>query len=227
MQRLLDIKKTQIEIVRDRGYDIGTEAEILDMDSREFKHYIEGLLRANKGKTFTQRSIMSNRYKKIGNESEVISVFYGELKPPEKQISSREIQSFTGTVNNMNSKGDIVIKEVIIIVDGVLSSQANNAIKTQPSDIFYQVFYDSDIRYNPTTHVDTPVHIKLTEEQGIEKLRELMVDQSKLPLMLDSDPIAKYYGWRPGDIIKIIRSDDAVSILAPKSINYRLVTKRK
>jgi DNA-directed RNA polymerase subunit H (RpoH/RPB5) len=63
----------------------------------------------------------------------------------------------------------------------------------------------------------------LDEAEKGAKLVEMKTDLSKLPIMKINDPIARYYGWSAGDLIEITRHDSAISILTPKTINYRVV----
>jgi len=99
-----------------------------------------------------------------------------------------------------------------------------------------QFFYTKQLMYNPTKHEYVPEHIKLTEEEKVDIMekeetvdimkkeetvdimeKEETVDimkkymiRSKLymPVILHSDPIAKWLGLKQGDIVKIIRYNE-------------------
>ena len=64
-----------------------------------------------------------------------------------------------------------------------------------------------------------PEHTILTEEESNEILQKFNVTFDKLPLILETEPVAKIIGAKSGDIVKIVRSDSP----AGKSIFYRYV----
>ena len=45
----------------------------------------------------------------------------------------------------------------------------------------------------------------------------------KLPYMQDDDPVARYYGFKRGDVVKIFRTDDA----GEEKLFYRLLVQSK
>jgi len=73
-------------------------------------------------------------------------------------------------------------------------------------DGLLSVFMFSDLHFNPTKHHLVDKHTKLTKDE-IKDLMTLYNIKSKtqLPIILKSDPIARWLGIRPGDIVKIDR----------------------
>jgi DNA-directed RNA polymerase I, II, and III subunit RPABC1 len=218
MQRLFDIKKTQIEIASDRGYIIpAPEQEILNMTLEDFTRYLATTVdqmktspRAALSRTYLSRETFDGAHRGL-------LVYYGgKTSPQQKQVSADVIRSFIGVIHKYG------IYEAILIVDAPISSTGNEELSALKLTK-WQVFHDSDLTYNPTRHVDVPRHVRLPREEASAKLIEMRTDISKLPLIRITDPIAKYYGWSVGDLIQIHRDDSSVSILAPKSINYRVV----
>ena len=51
-----------------------------------------------------------------------------------------------------------------------------------------------EILYTKTNHILVPPHRRCTEKLS-----------QKLPMLLDTDPIVKFYGWNSGTIISIFR----------------------
>ena len=73
-------------------------------------------------------------------------------------------------------------------------------------DGLLSVFMFSDLHFNPTKHHLVDKHTKLTKEE----IKTLMTHynikaKTQLPIILKSDPISKWLGIRPGDILKIDR----------------------
>jgi len=218
MQRLFDIKKTQLELVRDRGYELSTdETPILTMNLNGFIEYLNRLA-MNHGKV-PIRSLLSRSYianLPDGSTRSMLVYYGGKTSPQQKQVSADVIREFISNVQRYR------IHEAILIVDAPLSSTGETELSALTLTK-WQVFYDHELTYNPTTHIDTPRHELLSPEEAQEKLRELKVDLSKLLIIKVTDPVIRYYGWTPGNIVRIYRNDQSVSILAPKSINYRVI----
>ncbi len=82
-----------------------------------------------------------------------------------------------------------------------------------------QVFTQMELVYNVTKHVDVPPHQLLSRADTDALLREYKCSLGDLPNLLVSDPIAKYYGLKRGNVCKITsRSETAIS-----TIRYRVV----
>lgn len=217
MQRLFDIKKSQLQMVRDRGYDISPEeAPILDMNVTEFYNYLNQLASVNA--RVSARSLLSRSYQgkfPDGTTKSMLVYFGGKTSAQQKQVSADVVREFISLVQRYG------INEAILVVDAPLSSTGDNELSALTLTK-WQVFFDHELTYNATIHVDTPRHELLSPEEARNLLRELKVDMSKLLIIKVSDPVMRYYGWTSG-IIRVHRDDDTISILAPKSINYRVI----
>jgi DNA-directed RNA polymerase subunit H (RpoH/RPB5) len=83
--------------------------------------------------------------------------------------------------------------------------------KTQAIKGFYEkmvIFSEADFKFNPTKHDWVPKH-ELASEKDIAllKSRKITEDElSKLPKLLKSDVICKWYGFQPGNVVVIHRS---------------------
>jgi len=217
LQTLYDIKRTQLEMVHDRGYNIDPERAILDMDLDQFERYITQLASEQ---NVPIRNALSRIYEPLSEGKRRMLVFYASKGGSAKQIPLDVIRMFTKLIH------DHPIEEAILVVDAPLSSKANQSL-SEIYNVNWQVFYDQDLTYNPVKRYDTAKHIRLTEQEKVQKLQEMRTDPSRLPIIRQGDPMVRYYGWRHGDIIKTIRHDYGVSLLSPMSINYRVVVEIK
>jgi DNA-directed RNA polymerase subunit H (RpoH/RPB5) len=68
-------------------------------------------------------------------------------------------------------------------------------------------------------HNLVPHHEIISEKEKNELLEKYKITPDQLPKLLDSDPVAKYIGAKPGQIVKIIRK----SHTAKEAIAYRFV----
>ena len=216
IQNLFDIKRTQIELVRDRGYIIpDREQEILNGTLENFNDYLQELRRSYPN--FTDRARLLQSYVNALGKRMVV-FFVTKTEPTQKQIPSELI---TGIVSQTI---EYRFDELIIIIDAQLSPRGNEILNTL-TGTKWQVFFDSDLTYNPTLSVDVPRHELLSAEAVSAKLVEWKVDISKLLIYESSDPIVKYYGWPAGSVVRVIRKDNSVNTLAAETINYRVINK--
>ena len=218
MQRLFDVKKTQLQMARDRGYLLPPEEEaILTMTLTQFTSYAGDLSRQM---NTSIRSALSRVYtsanKYNGVDRHMLVYYGGKTSPQQKQVSADTVRQFIKLVQ------DYGIFEAVIIVDAPLSSKGNDELSALTL-VRWQVFFDSDLTYNPVNHVDTPRHELLSGEDAAAKLLEMKADVSKLLIIKTTDPVVRYYGWPVGGLVKIYRDDSAISVLSPKSINYRII----
>lgn len=222
LEQILTVKKTQIEMVMDRGYKIPTqEMDILNMDLQSFQQYLITLKNNQKDKNLHWISLLTNTYTKDTPEgAESLLVYYGSkyFSGDHKQISNEVINDFIDKVDLLQN---VSIVKSILIVDTNLSPKSLNTINNL--DFPCQLFYFDELMYNPTRHLDVPRHELVPQDQVKQLLKDLKVELSNLLLIRHDDPIVKYYNWNIGDVIRIYRKDDYINILASETVNYRVV----
>lgn len=86
-------------------------------------------------------------------------------------------------------------------------------------DLNMQYFVLAETLFNVTKHVLVPKHTVIKDEEEIEKIVSKYNLRSRLhlPLILKTDPVARYYDIKAGEIVKIVR----VSPTAGEYIMYR------
>ena len=84
------------------------------------------------------------------------------------------------------------------------------------------VFLENEMTYDPTEHYFTPEHrvLKLEEQRDFLKRNNLSIEQ--LPIILTSDMLVRYYGFLPGQIIEINRTN-LYDTIVTNSLSYRAV----
>lgn len=213
-QTLYKVKLSQIRMLHKRGYDISKEKPLLNYSFAEFKKYY---LTIEKETGETIFSLLSRLYEKKGT---YLYVYY-----------SSDIESSTGKsqiseiINFLNTKQESYpgLENAIIISKKNLSPEGRSLLAKVPL-FFIQTFLYSELSWNKTAHVLVDPHTLLSKEEVENFLAENpLVKLEKMPLMVDSDPMAKYLGARPGDVVKITRRINFYVSSVDRVVTYRLV----
>jgi len=104
------------------------------------------------------------------------------------------------------------IKHCIVIYIDSATPAAKKCIKILHVDKQLELFTEKELKYNITKHVLVPAHIKLSNKES-EKFK--LKHGTKHAVILKTGPIARFYNYKRGDIIKIVRKT--------KYVTYRIV----
>lgn len=105
-----------------------------------------------------------------------------------------------------------------ILVILILKDKENNMVTKELQKPAYknvEVFLQQSLVFNITKHELVPEHRILTEEEE----KSIGFNKKELPIILKSDPVAKYYGMKPGQVCKIKR----ISLISGFTYYYRVV----
>ena len=119
-------------------------------------------------------------------------------------------------VNNIQNVLDEILEDgnynendtVILIIKDKLTSQ--EAIEMyfdiiyDIKKVFVQLFNLDMLMYNVSKHVKVPKHEIVSKEEKDAVFKKYNLETfDQLPVILKIDPIAKYYGMKRGDVVKI------------------------
>ena len=238
ISRLSSVKTTQLQLVRDRGYDISEEINLLNATQEDFIQLISNPknIRSSLNHIYEHPT---ETFSIIQHDKEGKIEFDKEGNKKTKTIKKNILVFYLGTTKEQINKNDIVeylaqlklarlkslgFFESLLILNVPLSKIANDELqeKLLNKNVRVQVFLESELTYNPTLSNETPRHVALTESEKKFKLR-LKIGYGGLQIINKNDPIAKYYGWTPGTIVKIYRDDSDLHTINDESLNYRIV----
>lgn len=106
----------------------------------------------------------------------------------------------------------------ILISHVAVSSTAKKEIARFAQWTSIEWFLEEDMLVNITHHELVPRHVILSREEKAALLKRYRLKETQLPRILQKDPVAKYFGLRRGQVVKIIRKSET----AGRYASYRL-----
>lgn len=104
----------------------------------------------------------------------------------------------------------------IIIVNEVSKKAQQHIHKNYPNT---EIFAEHELLIDLVSHELVPEHIPLSEEEGQTVMELYNVTKRQMPKMLSTDPVARYYNMKAGQVVRIIPP----SYTAGKTVYYRMV----
>uniref|UniRef100_A0A8C7JW65 DNA-directed RNA polymerases I, II, and III subunit RPABC1 n=1 Tax=Oncorhynchus kisutch TaxID=8019 RepID=A0A8C7JW65_ONCKI len=111
-----------------------------------------------------------------------------------------------------------ITRACIVVQMGMTPSAKQSLVDMAPKYILEQ-FLPQELLINITEHELVPEHIVMTKEELSELLLRYKLKESQLPRIQAGDPVARYFGLKRGQVVKIIRPSET----AGRYITYRLV----
>jgi DNA-directed RNA polymerase subunit H (RpoH/RPB5) len=122
----------------------------------------------------------------------------------------KQIIFFTVPINKFNSDRakeyislvhKMGMSHCIVVFTDCVTPMAKKLVQNSV-DIVIELFHIDELQYNITEHRLVPPHIKLPDIEA----KEFKKNQGlKHPIILRTDPIARFYLYQRGDIIRIVR----------------------
>lgn len=200
-QELIDVKTTIIKIFVNRGF--------INLSNRESQ--IQKLISDdNDDMEYTINLDLNKNY---------------NTEIPNKKIHVKIFDYKIASVNKTSPIGEFLTKYnneyKFLIVYDINPKSEKNIIDTYSPNI--EIFKFNKLKSDITEHDMVPRHIVMTKEEGELVMESYRARKRDMPLIKTTDPVAKYYNMKPGEIVKIIRP----SPITCESIGYRFVIKSK
>ncbi|KAI1386307.1 RPB5 subunit of DNA-directed RNA polymerase [Hypoxylon trugodes] len=210
--------RTIHEMVQDRGYEL-SESEV-NIPLESFKNIYcnadGSILRAKLKfsarpspemiKKFAQPVTAANPEPK----SDVGTVWVEFLD--EDSLGAEQMRKFGRFCATENHHTGILVSHVAV------SSSAKKEIAKFAQWTSIEWFLEEDLLINITHHELVPRHVILSRDEKVALLKRYRLKETQLPRILQKDPVAKYFGMKRGQVVKIIRTSET----AGRYASYRL-----
>ncbi len=190
---LFKVRKTVLEMLTDRGYTI---TDLYNINFTDFSILVD----SNKIDIIAKKP----------NNEEVYVYFYTDSK----NFGKNEFKNSVASIKE-NNENDINI--ILVINDKINDPVKKEMIKPQYKNV--EIFMKKLLTFNITRHDLVPKHTLLTEDEIQKIVDKYNTPKHMFPKMLSTDPVAKYYGVKPGDMFEITRKSASVG----KCLSYRIV----
>lgn len=199
MYRVWRIRKTVLNLCHDRGYLVPMEDMNQTLDEFKAFHKTGPPKRSDLIIKCTHNTDLNDR----------LLVFFAD----DPKIGVKTVQSY---LMMMEEQG---IRRGIVVVRLGLTPSAKSAMKNISADYYLEDFLESEMLTNITEHELVPRHILLTDEEKLDLFAKYRLKENQLMKLPASDPIARYYGYKRGQVIKIIRNSET----AGRYVTHRVV----
>lgn len=197
--RLWRINRTVHELVHDRGYQVSEDEVNMDLPNFREQYAPNDALPRITLNFFTNYRL---------DPQNQIFVFWSE----EKNVGIKTMRKFLGILDEKNiSKG-------IIIYSEKMTPAARKVISAMSNQYDLEEFAESDLLVNITRHKLVPKHEVLTTEEKKALLERYRLKETQLPRIQLIDPVARYYGLKRGQVVKITRPSET----AGRYASYRI-----
>lgn len=92
------------------------------------------------------------------------------------------------------------ISRAIIVVQSGMTPSAKQALVDMAPKYSLEQFREAELMINITEHELVPQHVVMTTEEKKELLQRYKLKELQLPRIQQSDPVARYFGLRRGQV---------------------------
>ncbi|KAF8199650.1 RNA polymerase [Pholiota molesta] len=188
--KLWKVNRTVHELVKDRGFQVSDEE--INMDLQRFRDAY-----ANSSGVVDRQQLNFYTTSRT-NPSDQIFVFFSD----EKSVG---VKSMRKLLNILEEKS---IQRGIIVFPGNMTPSARKVILAMSSEYRLEEFSEADLLVNIVHHTLVPRHEVLTPEEKKILLEKYRLKETQLPRIQLADPVARYYGLRRGQVVKITRPSE-------------------
>lgn len=112
------------------------------------------------------------------------------------------------TLSFITSLDGVGGKRGILIWSEKMSPAAKKTMIEMGSEYILEDFAEADLLVNITKHFLVPKHAIMSAEDKSALIKRYRLKDTQLPRILITDPVARYYGMRRGQVMRIERTSE-------------------
>jgi DNA-directed RNA polymerase I, II, and III subunit RPABC1 len=195
--RLFRVYKTISGMLDKRGYMI--PKSMREMTPADF---------LQKFGEYPNREALTILVEKADDETNQLFVFF----PEDEKVGVKPIKVYT---DRMRTEG---VSNAIMVLRVDITPFAKQAVQEMSDAFCMEHFKEAELLVDITQHQLVPQHELLTKSEKIELLKRYRLKETQLPRIQPNDPVARYYGMKRGNVVKIIRPSET----AGRYVTYRI-----
>jgi len=194
---LFRIRRTLLKMLKKRNY-IVDEAQ-LEMTAESFQDQ------------FTEQPKRSDLTILAEHETDPTDQVFIFL-PDDEKVGVKTIQGYCQMMQEAS------VTHAILVVKVGITPFAKTALQEMATVYLIEHFRDNELLVDITEHKLVPAHAPLSPEDKAALLKRYKLKDSQLPRIQKSDPVARYYGLKVGEVVKIVRPSET----AGRYVTYRV-----
>jgi DNA-directed RNA polymerase I, II, and III subunit RPABC1 len=195
--RLFRVYKTVAGMLNKRGYMVSSDLRQMTPD-----HFSSRF-----GENPT-REALTMLVEKADDETDQLFVFF----PDDDKVGVKPIKIYTDRMKEEN------VTNAILVIRGDITPFAKQALQEMSDSFRIEHFKESELLVDITTHMLVPEHVVLNKNEKTELLKRYRLKETQLPRIQPNDPVARYYGMKRGQVVKITRPSET----AGRYVTYRI-----
>jgi DNA-directed RNA polymerase subunit H (RpoH/RPB5) len=172
-----------------------------------------------------QHMLMSDYFHKQmpDGSTEICMMFFANTtNKPVGKITKDDLDEMVNTFTAFKTITSAVFVTHSPLASNIVSEY--NSIAFQSSRTLFTHFTNAEIYFDPTEHVYNSKS-RVLEGEPLARFKENRINVMHLPRIYLNEPIAKYYGAKPGDIMEFQVESIIPDVLVEVEIFHRLVRK--
>lgn len=145
---------------------------------------------------------------KADDDSNQMFIFF----PEDEKVGVKPIKVYT---DRMRAEG---VTNAIMVLRVDITPFAKQAVAEMSDAFSMEHFKEAELLVDITSHTLVPEHVVLTVHEKTELLKRYRLKETQLPRIQPNDPVARYFGMRRGQVVKIIRPSET----AGRYVTYRI-----
>ena len=139
--------------------------------------------------------------------------------PDDDKVGVKTIKQYCEMMKEASvSHAILVVKQGVTPFAKTALQEMASALQEMASTYLIEHFRDAELLVDVTEHRLVPAHALLSPEDRQALLDRYKLRAEQLPRIQRTDPVARYYGLKVGDVVKIVRPSET----AGRYVTYRV-----